>query len=109
MDGSQTPSQTGSRRFRSPRHAMIRWLEQSRDNWKHKYLQLKQKLKRAENRARAATRRRAMWKRKAIDLHADKKRLSDELEQTKKRLQALERGSSEGADTSQKARRRAAR
>lgn len=109
MDESQQSSQGSSRRYRSRPDAVIWWLRQSRDNWKHKYGQLKQELKRAQNRARAAMRGRETWKRKAKGLRTEKERLSRELEQARQRLQALEAVSSEQMEASKKARRRAER
>ena len=51
--------------YKSPRRVLLRFFRQSRNRWKEKYKTLKEKLKRAENRARDAQKSRDAWREKA--------------------------------------------
>lgn len=53
------------RRFRSPQHKLVRFFERSRDNWKRKCLEAKERCKLLANQVRAVEKSRAHWRAQA--------------------------------------------
>lgn len=58
--GSLTDLET--REYRSPQHKLVRFFEQSRNNWKRKCQAAKQKCKLLANQVRAVEKSRARWR-----------------------------------------------
>lgn len=52
--------------YKSPLKKLVRFFEQSRDNWKEKYFEKKIELKRATNRIYDLENRKNEWKERAI-------------------------------------------
>ena len=66
---SQTP-------YKSPRHKLARFFEQSRDQWKAKCREAKKTVKRLKNRLRWVEQSRARWKSRVKELEQENARLS---------------------------------
>lgn len=71
-------SQPRVRKFSSPPHVIVRSLLMSRDNWKMKYQELQEKLKRAQVRAYDSMKSREGWRERAEAAERELKRLRSE-------------------------------
>ena len=71
-------STSESREFRSPQRKLVRFFQKSRDNWKWKCQQAKQRCKLLANQVRAVEKSREQWRAEA---EAARRRV-EELEQT---------------------------
>jgi hypothetical protein len=67
-----------SREFRSPLRKLVRFFQRSRDNWKRKCLEAKERCKLLANQVRAVEKSREQWRAEA---EAARRRV-EELEQT---------------------------
>lgn len=56
---------SSSRKYQSPRHAQVWFLERSRGTWKNKYAALKVEHKRLQNRVQDSTKAREAWRTRA--------------------------------------------
>lgn len=73
-----SPLENDTREFRSPQRKLVRFFERSRNNWKRKCMEAKQRCKLLANQVRAVEKSRAQWRAQA---EAAGRRL-EELEQT---------------------------
>lgn len=70
-------------RFASPAAKLVRFFENSRDQWKAKHHQLKIDCKRLENQTRAVERSREQWRQRSRAAEQRVKELEREIEQLK--------------------------
>ena len=54
--------------YKSPIHKLVRFFEQSRDNWKEKHKTSKKEVKRLENKVRYLLKSRESWKQETLEL-----------------------------------------
>ena len=54
--------------YKSPIHKLVRFFEQSRDNWKEKHKLSKKKVKYLENKVRSLKKAKETWKQEALEL-----------------------------------------
>jgi len=66
--------------YRSPLKKLVRFFEESRDNWKAKYQKLRCRFKQAENQVRAVEKSRDHWKEVARHERRRVKQLERELQ-----------------------------
>ena len=90
MDLSQQTVQGDLASLKSPVRVLARFFRKSRDNWKGKYQQLKQKFKRLQVQVCDVRESRAMWKERAQDNGIRADALEQELAALKVRLSAQE-------------------
>lgn len=57
--------------YRSPKRKLVRFFEKSRDQWKAKYLEVKKRIKRQQNRIRFLERSKEQYKEKVRELEAE--------------------------------------
>lgn len=62
------PDVSPSKTYKSPRHKLVRFFEQSRDQWKTKHHHVKAEVKRLTNRIRFLEQSKADLKKQVIDL-----------------------------------------
>ena len=70
--------------FRSPLRKLVRFFQQSRDNWKQKCQQAKQQCKLLSNQLRAVEKSRAQWRLRAEQSEQQLNELQHELAQLKR-------------------------
>ena len=63
--------------YTSPPHKIIAMLYEGRDKLRKKYTELKRQLRAAENQIRAVEKSREMWRQRAKEAEAEKKRPAD--------------------------------
>jgi hypothetical protein len=87
-------SEKENNKYKSPLRKLVKFFEQSRNQWKEKSIEAKSTLKRLSNRVRYLETTKAEWKQKAILLEKELKQLrlqaekkSEDLELKKKRIQ----------------------
>ena len=68
-------STSGNKIYTSPRRKLVRFFEQSRDQWKAKHHQVQIVRKRLENRVRFLEKSQAQWKSRAKEAEAEVARL----------------------------------
>jgi len=68
--------------YKSPIHKLVRFFEQSRDNWKEKYKATKITNKRLENKVRFLEKSRDSWKQETLKLRKTFKSQGQEKQQT---------------------------
>lgn len=85
-------SPSGNKTYTSPRRKLVRFFEQSRDQWKAKHHQLQIIRKRLENRVRFLEKSQAQWKSRAQEAEAEvarlqtqARRLEEDMTELKKR------------------------
>ena len=54
--------------YKSPVHKLVRFFEESRDNWKEKHKSSKKEIKRLENKVRFLLKSKESWKQEALML-----------------------------------------
>jgi len=59
--------------YKSPTHKLVRFFEQSRDNWKEKHKETKKTNKRLVNKVRFLTKSRDSWKQETLELRKELK------------------------------------
>jgi uncharacterized protein YlxW (UPF0749 family) len=65
-------SQDGDKkRYTTPQRVQVWFLGRSRDNWKRKYMELKARAKRLQNRVNDVNRSRESWRRQVEELEAE--------------------------------------
>ena len=69
--------------FKSPSRKLIRFFERSRDNWKRKYMRVKQERKKLSNQLRAVKKSRQHWKDVASQERQRSELLERELQEQK--------------------------
>ncbi len=61
--------------YKIPTHKLVRFFEQSRDNWREKHKASKTVIKRLENKVRFLTHTKETWKQEALELRKEVKTL----------------------------------
>ena len=72
------------KKYKSPLRKLVKFFEQSRDQWKEKYFQKKTQVKQLQNRVRYLERTKQEWKQKAKNLKAEVKPLEEKVSSIKK-------------------------
>jgi len=67
--------------YKSPTHKLVRFFEQSRDNWREKHKTSKTVIKRLENKVRFLTNTKETWKQEALELRKEVKALRQQAQQ----------------------------
>ena len=70
--------------YKSPLKKLVRFFEQSRDNWKNKYFEKKKELKKATNRIYDLEGRKDEWKERALEAETKLKEIDKNLSEVKK-------------------------
>lgn len=68
----------------TPIRKLMRFFENSRDNWKAKYSEMRKQYRVADNKVRAVTKSRERWRQMAEQAQQEARRLREELESIKK-------------------------
>jgi len=79
-----TGCESGIDRFRSPMRKLVRFFEKSRDNWKRKCQQAKERIKLMGNQLRAVEKSREQWRLRAERLQQQVRQLQEELAELKR-------------------------
>ena len=61
----------GKKPYITPQRVQVWFLSRSRDNWKRKYIELKARAKRMQNRVNDVTRSRQSWRKQVEELEAE--------------------------------------
>jgi chromosome segregation ATPase len=69
--------------YKSPLKKLVRFFEQSRDNWKNKYFEKKKELKRATNRIYDLESRKEEWKERALKAEIQLEEMNKNLSEKK--------------------------
>ncbi len=69
-----------SDKYSSPLRKLVKFFEQSRDNWKAKYVDAKKTIKLLQNQERRLTKSRDKWKQEVAQLKAENRALKKALE-----------------------------
>ena len=85
------PQDTG---YRSPRHKLLKFFEQSRNQWKAKCLEAKAALRQVKNRANWLAHSRDTWKLRARDLKDRVRELEAESQRQQAEIAALKKSHS---------------
>ncbi len=67
--------------YKSPTHKLVRFFEQSRNNWREKHKGSKTVIKRLENKVRFLTHTKETWKQEALELRKEVKALRQQVQQ----------------------------
>jgi len=68
--------------YKTPTHKLIRFFEQSRNNWREKHKTSKIFIKRLENRIRFLTHAKETWKQEALELRKEVKECRRQAQQS---------------------------
>jgi hypothetical protein len=77
--------------YKSPRRKLVKFFEKSRDQWKEKCREAKEKLKRLKNRIRFLEASKAKWKNRAKELERETARLKTDKEAVERELESLKK------------------
>jgi hypothetical protein len=78
------PNEQTSVNWKSPLRILVRFFKRSRDQWKAKYVELKQQCKLLSNQVRAVQKSREKWREDAVRAQGEVVRLRQELCEAKK-------------------------
>lgn len=81
-------AQSKERSYKSPVRKLLRFFQNSRDQWKAKHQELKKQLKKEQNQVRAVEKSRAAWREKAEAAARRIRELERELAEIKKHAPA---------------------
>ena len=82
--------------YRSPLRKLVRFFERSRDGWKEKYQNLKQRCKQLINQVRAVEKSREHWRERVEEHRRQLKVLEEELAAIKNSISARDAGGPRG-------------
>lgn len=77
--------------YKSPRHKLLRFFEQSRDQWKAKCREAKRLVKRLKNRLRWLEQSKARWKARVQELEQENAHLTEQNQALLTELKALKK------------------
>jgi len=82
----QQQQSTQPKKFRSPTRVLVAFFQKSRDQWKQKYMSIKQELKRLKVRVYDVTKSREHWKQLAQEHQEQVKELQGEVQELQSQL-----------------------
>lgn len=83
-------SATKEKTYKSPRRKLVRFFEKSRDNWKRKYTELKQRVRYLQNRIRYLEKSRSNWKEQAQAASENLKTVKEDLKNAEEKISLYE-------------------